>query len=485
MRFGKGVHVFLLAATLLAQCGCSRLGGDRRREGGDAGGGQGQGQGQARPAPHFRTGFNLFTPEQDIKLGRESAQQVESEVRLLNDPAVSEYLRALGTKLSALAPGHDFPYQFRVVAAEEVNAFALPGGFIFVNAGAVTAARNEGELAGVLAHEIAHVALRHGTNQASKAYIAQAGLSVLGRIVGVGSTEAGQIINAVGGVGANMLFLRFSRTAETEADVQGAAIMASAGYDPRDMASFFETIKRLGAGDVPEMLNDHPDPGDRAAKISRLLPSLQVAADPVRDTAEFQQIRARLQRMTLGGAAGLVRTGPVDPGGAARPARPPLPSGTYREFGSPDGAYALDYPENWRALRSEDGNMIFAPPGGYGEQRGAVYLTHGVFVGVIDPPAADLREANTIFVRSQTEANPDFHVQGSIRSVTFADGRSGYATTVAGPSTVTGVVEIDVIYTTATDDGRLFYIITVAPEDEYDAYHPAFDRVIGRLRFGG
>ena len=312
MRRCKAVSAILLAATLLAQGGCARLGGNRQRNGKDAPGAQG---GQPRPAPHFRTGFNLFTPEQDVKLGRESARQVAAEVTLLSDAAVNEYVRALGTRLAAAAPGYDYPYQFQVISTDEVNAFALPGGFIYINAGAVTAARTEGELAGVLAHEISHVALRHGTNQASQAYIAHAGLSVLGRIVGGGSTEFGQIINAVGGAGANMLFLRFSRTAETQADVQGAEIMAAAGYDPRDMVSFFETLKRLGPADVPDMLSDHPDPGDRAAAINRQLPSLQLAAEPVRDTEEFRQVKSRLQRMALGGSVGLVRTGPIGPGG--------------------------------------------------------------------------------------------------------------------------------------------------------------------------
>lgn len=128
--------------------------------------------GSARPAPHFEPGFNLFSPAQDVELGRQSAQQIASQMPLLRDEAVVSYVRELGSRLANRAPGERFPYEFNVVASREMNAFALPGGFIFVNAGALTAARNEGELAGVISHEIMHVALRHGTNQASKAYIA-------------------------------------------------------------------------------------------------------------------------------------------------------------------------------------------------------------------------------------------------------------------------------------------------------------------------
>ena len=124
----------------------------------------------------FKPGFNLFKPEQDIELGRQSAQEIARQVPLLKDEATVSYIQQLGGKLASKAGGYKFPYQFAVVASKEINAFALPGGFIFINAGTITSAKNEGELAGVISHEIAHVALRHGTSQASKAYLARAGL---------------------------------------------------------------------------------------------------------------------------------------------------------------------------------------------------------------------------------------------------------------------------------------------------------------------
>src|ERR1051325_7757500 len=118
--------------------------------------------GGGRPAPHFKPGFNLFKPEQDIELGRQSAEQVSRQMPIMNDPAVVGYVQQLGAKLAAKAPCVKFPYEFHVVGTKEINAFALPGGFIFVNAGTIAAAKNEGELAGVMSHEISHVALRHG-----------------------------------------------------------------------------------------------------------------------------------------------------------------------------------------------------------------------------------------------------------------------------------------------------------------------------------
>ena len=174
-----------------------------------------------------KAGFNLFSPQQDIEIGKQSALEAEKQLQLIRDGRVLEYLNRLGQRLSEQAPGERYPYTFKLVNAAEINTFALPGGQIYVNRATIEAAQSEAELAGVIAHEISHVALRHGTHQASKAYLAQAGLGVLGGLLGAGS--AGAIIGAVGDLGLNTLFLKYSREAETQADVVGAQIMARAG----------------------------------------------------------------------------------------------------------------------------------------------------------------------------------------------------------------------------------------------------------------
>ena len=439
----------------------------------------------ARPAPHFEPGFNVFTPEQDVELGRRSAQEIAAQVPLLQDAPTVEYVRALGARLAERAPGHKFPYQFNVIATRDINAFALPGGFIFVNAGALMAAKNEGELAGVIAHEITHVALRHGTNQASKAYVAQRGIGILEKVFGGSDSDLGQLMGAVGGTGANVLFLRFGRTAERQADLEGARVMAEAGYDPRDMASFFETLAEQGGQRGPEFLSDHPDPGNRVASIKEALPKLGVRRDAVRDSREFARIKARLggQRAlgALASEAEPERKGPGDPNDIEAGARPPLPSPAAREFASQDGSFALQYPDNWDALVSDESNMIFAPAGAYGQAGQSLMVTHGIFTGAVAPQGPDLRAATEAFVRQQLGANADFRVVRDPQRINFA-GREAYATAVAGPSAVSGVIEIDVIYTTVTADGRLFYLITMAPEDEFKAYEPAFDRVIASIR---
>jgi hypothetical protein len=241
-----------------------------------------------------------------------------------------------------------------------------------------------------------------------------------------------------------------------------------------------------GSDRPPEMLSDHPDPGNRVAAINEILPSLKLASSPVRDTQEFQQVKARLGGAALRSSPEPERVGPRDPNDMKPAARPEPPSASYSTFSAADDSFTFRAPDNWDALSTDGGetNLIFAPPGAYGEVKGSVYVTHGIFVGAVQPPAGDLEAAVNIFVREQIRANPDFGIRGEPQAITFSDGRKGYAVVVAGPSTVTGVVEIDVIYTTVTSDGRLFYLITMAPEDEYERYQPAFEQIIRSLQFG-
>ena len=218
-----------------------------------------------------KPGFNLFSPEQDVQVGRQSAVQVEQQVPVLRHDAATAYVNLVGRRLAANAPGPRFKYTFKVANLSDVNAFALPGGYIYVHRGLIERVRSEGELAGVLAHEIAHVGLRHPTNQASKAYVAQAGLGIIGALLGDrDASTSTQIMQTVGGFGLNALFLRYSRKAETEADVAGTQILARSGYDPMDMARFFQYLKSLSGREpsrIQRFFSDHPSPGDREARI--------------------------------------------------------------------------------------------------------------------------------------------------------------------------------------------------------------------------
>src|SRR3954470_19682103 len=240
---------------------------------------------------------NKYSPQDDVKLGREAAAQVEQQLPLLSDDNVTSYVSDIGQRLVAAIPAElqhsEFQYTFKVVNVKEINAFALPGGPMYVNRGMIEAAKNEGEVAGVIAHELSHVALRHGTAQATKATKYEMGTiagAVLGAIIG---GRTGSVIAQGTQFGLGTAFLRFSRDFEKQADIEGAQMMARAGYDPREMANMFKTIEAQGGAGGPQWLSDHPNPGDRYAYINKEAQSLRVQNVP-HDTEGFQSAKARL-----------------------------------------------------------------------------------------------------------------------------------------------------------------------------------------------
>ena len=439
----------------------------------------------ALPPSKLKTGFNLYSPQQDIEMGRQSANQIAQQMQVINDPQIVGYIRQLGGKLAARAPGEKFPYQFNVVGDRSINAFALPGGFIFVHLGAIAAARNEGELAGVMAHEVMHVALRHGTTQATRAYIAKAGLGVLSTIAAGSRSLTGSVLQQLGGTGANMLFLKFGRQAEQQSDVQGARIMAEAGYDPRDMAGFFKTLQDQGGQRTPEFMSDHPDPGNRIASINAMLPQLPVSSNPVRDTQEFQTVKGRVTgRAPSLPAKHLARVGPSDPTRIPPDVRPAPPSSSFSGFQSEDGSFALEHPSNWKVSRLGEGNYVIAPDGAFAVADGSALVTYGIFIGVLPPLGRDVASATNALLQRQIQDNPDFQVVQQPQPINFG-GRPGYSSVVRGPSNASGVLESDTTFTTATSDGKLFYVITIVPETDVSTYQSAFERIIQSLKLRG
>src|SRR6188768_419647 len=216
---------------------------------------------------------NSYAVQDDVKLGREAAAEVTKELPMLNDQRTEDYVETVGRTLAAAIPPEfqhqEFRYTFDMVNQKEINAFALPGGPMFLNRGMIEAAKTEGEVAGVMAHEMSHVALRHGTAQATKGEKFQIG-AIAGQILGavVGGT-AGSIIAQGSNFGLNAYFMKFSREYESQADINGAQIMARAGYDPRDMANMFKTIEAKSGSSGPEWLSDHPNPGNRYQRITQ------------------------------------------------------------------------------------------------------------------------------------------------------------------------------------------------------------------------
>ncbi|MBI4473989.1 MAG: M48 family metalloprotease [Acidobacteria bacterium] len=244
-------------------------------------------------------GWNLFSTEQDVEIGREVSKEAESKLRLVRNSDVDSYANVLGKSLARMAPGARYPYQVKVVDDKTINAFALPGGHLYLNRGIFDHAGNEAQLAGVLAHEIAHVALRHGTNQMSKAYAAQAPLALLGGLIG--SDSLGGILAQVGAsFAANSVLLKFSRDAERQADILGTQILYDNNYDPRAMAQFFQKLESSGGSRGMEFFSSHPNPGNRIGIVNQEINNLGGTQRNYRsDSAEFQRIK-RLLRSRYG-----------------------------------------------------------------------------------------------------------------------------------------------------------------------------------------
>jgi beta-barrel assembly-enhancing protease len=242
---------------------------------------------------------NNFSPEQQVELGQKAAQQVYAEMPVLPDSnAVTKYVQKLGQKLAAQAPGHKWPYNFHVANVAEINAFALPGGTVFVNLGTIQAAANEAQLAGVMAHEIAHVVLQHSVCNAAKQ-------QKVGLIAGIGQIAAGVLLGGAAGqiaqqgigMTAGLSFLKMSRGAEKEADLLGVGILYDAGYDPRAMPQFFETLQgKYGEGSA-QFLSDHPNPGNRSEYVDKEIATFAPRGKYITKTPAFTKIKQTVAGM--------------------------------------------------------------------------------------------------------------------------------------------------------------------------------------------
>jgi len=245
----------------------------------------------------LKPGWNLFTPEQDIQVGQEAEKKIEQQVVLFKDARIDTYLDALGKKLAARAPGYKYPYQYRGVNDANINAFALPGGFIHVNRGVIEAADNEAQLAGVMAHETSHVALRHGTAQATKASAWQIPLSVLG--AATGNSLGGLMVQLGAGFTLNSVLLKYSRDDESQADIMGTQILYDSGYDPRALAQFFEKIGAESKGKLPaQFFSDHPNPANRTQRVNEEVDKLGGPEPNYRsDSDDFHSIKSYVMKL--------------------------------------------------------------------------------------------------------------------------------------------------------------------------------------------
>jgi beta-barrel assembly-enhancing protease len=258
--------------------------------------------------------INFYSLNKEVNLGRQLAADVDRQGKFIEDPVVTEFVNRVGQNI-ALHSDAKIPFTIKVLDSDDVNAFALPGGFLYVNKGAILAADTEAELAGVMAHEIAHVAARHGVEQASKATLANYAMIPLIFMTG----GLGYIAYQAAQIGVPLTFLKFSRNVESEADKLGAQYLWAAGYDPNNFLSFFEKLEKKEKhkpGTLSKLFGTHPPTPDRIVKVHDLLARFPDRDEYTVSTSEFNRVKSRLLAITNSktlDAAGNRENGPKRP----------------------------------------------------------------------------------------------------------------------------------------------------------------------------
>ncbi|MCZ2148156.1 MAG: M48 family metallopeptidase [Bryobacterales bacterium] len=423
----------------------------------------------------LKPGWNLFSPQQDVQLGKEAAAEVEKQVAIVDNRELTDYIGGIGKKLASQPEAGQFPYSFKVVYDKSINAFALPGGPAFVHTGLISAAENEAQMAGVLAHEISHVALRHGTSQVTKAQAVQLMFGLGGSLLGGGLL--GQLAQLGAGLGANSLLLKFSRNAESEADLLGTRIMAKSGYDPVEMARFFEKLEaeeKSSGRSIPQFLSDHPSPGNRVKAVEA-----EIKLMPAREYSKGDT--ARLQR-----EQGIVKSLPVpkkantDFRNAGNPAtaRPSAQTKQYRS-----GGLAFSYPANWEIIQQGQSNEItVASREGIVQSNGSAEIGYGAIIGVRQASNSDLEQSTKDYLNQILQNNKTMQQSGQRQRSFQLSGAPALLNVFYSQSSYQGQREVDAIITARHPQG-LFYMILISPEAEYSHAQGAFDQMIQSVQF--
>jgi hypothetical protein len=429
---------------------------------------------------YLKPGFNFFSPQQDIKLGQEAEAQVMKTQPVVNNKEVVDYLNLLGKKLQKSPRAGSFPFNYHVIYDKNINAFALPGGPIFINTATILAADNEAQLVGVLAHEMSHVALRHGTHEASKQNLIALPAALAGAMFG--GSLLGNLAQFGLGLGTNSLILKFSRDAEAQADYNGAEMMADAGYNPLEMAHFFEKLEANGGAMAPQFLSDHPNPGNRVKAVEEELQQM-----PQRDynanTGEFPHIKEVVSRLP---PPGNYKGAPATPGAAPSPEQAPAarPGTTLTSFSS--NSYSLEYPSNWQVYGDQQSGAVTIAPGSglVKGSDGSTSVGYGMIASFYSPDngQVSLHTGNEQLIRQLQKENPQMTVAKAARSIRVG-GQEGLATLLYSHSPYPNESrEVDLLVTTVRPQG-LLYLVFVTPGSEYDQVQKVYQRIIGSITF--
>jgi len=425
---------------------------------------------------------NFFSLDQEVQLGQQEAVKVDQQMPLVTDPQLNSYIQHLGARLAAKAPGPKYPYTFKIVNQSDINAFALPGGPIHVNLGTIQAADNEAQLAGVMAHEMSHVIMRHSTHMASQQMLAQAPLSILGGLMGNG--VGAQLAQLGIGFGLGSVFLKYSRDAEKQADLVGTGIMHDAGFDPEQLARFFSKLEEQGGSRGAQFLSDHPNPGNRVQYIraeADTLPRLQYS----QDSAEFRQVKQRVSGMkglTAQQIQQQQKSGTNNPGPPrSQDVRPSEQMKTLNH-----SAYTVSYPANWQVYGDANSEVTIAPQNGIAQNS----IAYGVMINGFQPEQQNGRNSlddMTHQLLSQLrQSNPDLRQVGNDEN-TSVNGIPAKSVIMVGPSPIAGsnnrpLQERDWLVALERDDGMLLYFVFIAPQQDFGQLQPSFNQMLRSVR---
>ena len=434
---------------------------------------------QARVTPTH--GFDLFSADQEVQEGRQAAAQTNKQLPVLSDSdPVTKYVQQLGAKLAAHAPGEKWPYNFHVVNQKEINAFALPGGPVYVNLGTIQAADNESQLAGVMAHEISHIVQRHATRAATKQMEAQVPLQILAGFLGRGL--GGQLAALGIEFAAGSYFLKNSRQAEREADLLGTDIMYDTGYDPHAMAQFFEKIKQQYPSRAPQFLSDHPDPGNRIQYVSAEVKSL-APKRWIQGGTEFAQVHQRalgMKALTAQEIAARQQQGGTSQGLSASSGVEA--SSNFRQF--QHSAYEIAYPENWQISGDSNSAVTIAPSSGI-TQNG---IAAGVIIDGFQPEnTSSLDAATHELVARLRQGNPELRQVGADQDIKV-NGVAAKSVDLIGVSPLPNSQgkaerERDWLIALPTRDGQqVLYAVFIAPDQDAVRLRGAFESMLRSLR---
>jgi Zn-dependent protease with chaperone function len=445
----------------------------------------------------LKPGWNMFSAQQDIELGQQASVEAEKQVPMLNDSRVDNYLNNLGKKLATHAPGYKFPYMYKCVNDRAFNAFALPGGRIYINRGVIESAANEAQLAGVIAHETSHVALRHGTNQATKASAAQVPLAILGGLLGSGST--GAVLAQLGAnFTVNSVLLKYSRTDESEADIMATQILYDSGYDPRAMGQFFEKMQAENQGqNTVEFFSSHPNTDNRLALVEQEVKNLGgLPRGAKTDSKEFQEIKKYVQSNKAPVAAGKQNLqGGTGSTGSSIPTE--RPSDRVKSF--ENSVLRIEYPENWQPYGQGDAVTIAPSNGLVDDGYGRKALAYGVLLNIYvppfssqyqqqqqlqpegygKPPTISLEEATDRLIQELRQSNQKMILvrnQGDIRVA----GQRAMSIYLSNDSPIGGR-ETNWLVTMPHTGGLLFIVFT-APEASFQNYESTFQKMLRSIQ---